>query len=51
LPFLTFYELIKIAKENILGQRGWGLLNVLDFLDESRIEIEAQALGNCEALP
>jgi len=23
-------------------------LNVLDFLDESRIEIGAQALGNCE---
>jgi len=39
---------LKVAKENILGQRGRGLLNVLDFLDESRIEIGAQALGNCE---
>jgi len=44
---LVFHGL-KIAKENILGERGRGLLNVLDFLDESRIEIGAQALGNCE---
>jgi len=44
---LVFHDL-KIAKENILGERGRGLLNVLDFLDESRIEIGAQALGNCE---
>jgi alkylation response protein AidB-like acyl-CoA dehydrogenase len=44
---LVFQDL-KISKENILGQRGRGLLNVLEFLDESRIEIGAQALGNCE---
>jgi len=44
---LVFHDL-KVAKENILGERGRGLLNVLDFLDESRIEIGAQALGNCE---
>jgi alkylation response protein AidB-like acyl-CoA dehydrogenase len=44
---LVFQDL-KIAKENILGKRGRGLLNVLDFLDESRVEIGAQALGNCE---
>lgn len=44
---LVFHDL-KIAKENVLGERGRGLLNVLDFLDESRIEIGAQALGNCE---
>jgi alkylation response protein AidB-like acyl-CoA dehydrogenase len=44
---LVFQDL-KISKENILGKRGRGLLNVLDFLDESRIEIGAQALGNCE---
>jgi alkylation response protein AidB-like acyl-CoA dehydrogenase len=44
---LVFHDL-KIAKENILGERGRGLLNVLEFLDESRIEIGAQALGNCE---
>jgi alkylation response protein AidB-like acyl-CoA dehydrogenase len=44
---LVFHDL-KIAPENILGKRGRGLLNVLDFLDESRIEIGAQALGNCE---
>jgi alkylation response protein AidB-like acyl-CoA dehydrogenase len=44
---LVFHNL-KIRKENMLGQRGRGLLNVLDFLDESRIEIGAQALGNAE---
>jgi len=44
---LVFQDL-KISKENILGKRERGLLNVLDFLDESRIEIGAQALGNCE---
>lgn len=44
---LVFQDL-KISKENILGERGRGLLNVLDFLDESRIEIGAQSLGNCE---
>lgn len=44
---LVFHDL-KVPKENILGERGRGLLNVLDFLDESRIEIGAQALGICE---
>jgi alkylation response protein AidB-like acyl-CoA dehydrogenase len=44
---VVFHNL-KIRKENMLGQRGRGLLNVLDFLDESRIEIGAQALGNAE---
>ena len=44
---LVFHDL-KLPKENILGERGRGLLNVLDFLDESRIEIAAQALGNAE---
>jgi alkylation response protein AidB-like acyl-CoA dehydrogenase len=37
---IVFHDL-KIAKENILGVRGRGLMNVLDFLDESRIEIGA----------
>lgn len=44
---LVFHNL-KIRKENLLGERGRGLMNVLDFLDESRIEIGAQALGNAE---
>jgi alkylation response protein AidB-like acyl-CoA dehydrogenase len=44
---LVFHDL-KLPKENILGERGRGLLNVLDFLDESRIEIGAQALGNAQ---
>jgi len=42
---VVFHNL-KVSKENILGERGRGLLNILDFLDESRIEIGAQALGN-----
>jgi alkylation response protein AidB-like acyl-CoA dehydrogenase len=44
---VVFHHL-KVSKENILGERGRGLLNILDFLDESRIEIAAQALGNAE---
>jgi acyl-CoA dehydrogenase len=44
---VVFHNL-KVSKENILGERGRGLLNILDFLDESRIEIAAQALGNAE---
>jgi alkylation response protein AidB-like acyl-CoA dehydrogenase len=44
---LVFHDL-KIPKSCVLGQRGRGLLNVLHFLDESRIEIGAQALGNAE---
>lgn len=44
---LVFHDL-RIPKENVIGERGRGLMNVLDFLDESRIEIGAQALGNAE---
>jgi alkylation response protein AidB-like acyl-CoA dehydrogenase len=42
------FNKLTVPKENILGERGRGLLNVLEFLDESRIEIGAQSLGNCE---
>ena len=42
------FDNLKVPKENILGQRGMGLKNVLNFLDESRIEIGAQALGNAQ---
>jgi alkylation response protein AidB-like acyl-CoA dehydrogenase len=44
---IVFHNL-KLPKENIVGKRGDGLGNVLGFLDESRIEIGAQALGNAE---
>jgi acyl-CoA dehydrogenase len=44
---VVFHNL-KIPKENMVGERGRGLMNVLEFLDESRIEIGAQALGNAE---
>lgn len=44
---LVFKDL-KVPKENMLGERGRGLQNVLKFLDESRVEIAAQSLGNAE---
>jgi alkylation response protein AidB-like acyl-CoA dehydrogenase len=44
---VVFHDL-KVPKANVVGERGRGLLNVLDFLDESRIERGAQALGNAE---
>jgi alkylation response protein AidB-like acyl-CoA dehydrogenase len=44
---VVFHDL-KVPKANVVGERGRGLFNVLDFLDESRIEIAAQALGNAE---
>jgi alkylation response protein AidB-like acyl-CoA dehydrogenase len=44
---LVFKEL-EVPKENVLGEPGRGLLNVLDFLDQSRIEIAAQSLGIAE---
>lgn len=39
---------LEIPKGSLLGERGAGLANVLGFLDQSRIEIAAQALGNAE---
>lgn len=44
---LVFKDL-QVPAENVLGERGRGLLNVLDFLDQSRIEIAAQSLGIAE---
>jgi alkylation response protein AidB-like acyl-CoA dehydrogenase len=44
---LVFRDL-EVPRENLLGESGRGLMNILDFLDESRIEIGAQALGNAE---
>lgn len=44
---LVFHDLM-VPRENVLGERGKGLDVVLGFLDESRIEIAAQSLGNCE---
>jgi len=38
----------EVPKENLLGQNGRGLINLLEFLDESRIEIAAQSLGTAE---
>ncbi len=42
------YKDLEVPRENVLGERGRGLLNVLDFLDQSRIEIAAQSLGIAE---
>ncbi|MCP4666392.1 MAG: acyl-CoA/acyl-ACP dehydrogenase [Deltaproteobacteria bacterium] len=44
---LVFKDL-EVPKESLLGERGRGLMHILAFLDESRIEIGAQALGNAE---
>jgi alkylation response protein AidB-like acyl-CoA dehydrogenase len=44
---LVFHDL-RVPAANILGEKGRGLDVVLGFLDESRIEIAAQSLGNCE---
>ncbi|MDF1555531.1 MAG: acyl-CoA dehydrogenase family protein [Deferrisomatales bacterium] len=44
---LVFHDL-RVPKANILGEKGRGLDVVLGFLDESRIEIAAQSVGNCE---
>lgn len=44
---VVFHELA-VPKANLLGARGAGLSNVFAFLDQSRIEIAAQALGNAE---
>jgi alkylation response protein AidB-like acyl-CoA dehydrogenase len=42
------FKNLEVPIENLLGEKGLGLMNILDFLDESRIEIGAQALGNAE---
>ena len=39
---------LEVPKSARLGEVGAGLANVLGFLDQSRIEIAAQALGNAE---
>lgn len=44
---MVFHDL-RVPAVNILGQKGRGLDVVLGFLDESRIEIAAQSLGNAE---
>ncbi|MBW2528966.1 MAG: acyl-CoA/acyl-ACP dehydrogenase [Deltaproteobacteria bacterium] len=42
------FKNLAISKDNVLGERGRGLRNVLDFLDQSRIEIAAESLGIAE---
>ncbi len=42
------FRQLELPRENLLGEPGQGLDNVFDFLDQSRIEIAAQALGNAE---
>ena len=39
---------LEVPKSALLGEEGAGLAHVLRFLDQSRIEIAAQALGNAE---
>jgi len=42
------FKNLEVPVDRVLGERGQGLSNVLRFLDSSRIEIAAQALGNAE---
>ncbi len=42
------FKNLAVPADNVLGEPGRGLLNVLDFLDQSRIEIAAQSLGIAE---
>ena len=42
------FKNLEVPAANVLGERGRGLLNVLNFLDQSRIEIAAQSLGIAE---
>ena len=38
----------EVPKENLIGEKGRGLINFLNFVDESRIEIASQSLGIAE---
>lgn len=42
------FKNLAVPKDCVLGERGRGLRNVLDFLDQSRIEIAAESLGIAE---
>jgi alkylation response protein AidB-like acyl-CoA dehydrogenase len=42
------FKNLEVPNANLLGEKGRGLMNILDFLDESRIEIAAQSLGIAE---
>jgi alkylation response protein AidB-like acyl-CoA dehydrogenase len=42
------FKNLAVPPAAVLGERGRGLKNVLEFLDESRIEIAAQSLGIAE---
>jgi alkylation response protein AidB-like acyl-CoA dehydrogenase len=44
----VIFKNLEIPADCVLGERGRGLRNVLDFLDQSRIEIAAQSLGIAE---
>ena len=41
---LSFSD-VKVPLSNLIGEEGKGFYQVLEFFDESRIEIAAQALG------
>ncbi len=42
------FKNLEVPAGSVLGERGRGLLNVLNFLDQSRIEIASQSLGIAE---
>jgi alkylation response protein AidB-like acyl-CoA dehydrogenase len=41
----VFFDEVRIPKENLIGEEGKGLEYVAKFLDESRVNIAAQAVG------
>ena len=42
------YKDVRVPKDNIIGKEGKGFYQVLEFFDESRILIAAQALGTAQ---
>jgi alkylation response protein AidB-like acyl-CoA dehydrogenase len=45
---LTFKG-VRVPRSNLVGQEGRGFYHTMEFLDQSRIEIAAQALGGAQA--
>jgi len=44
---LTFKD-VRVPAENLLGEKGKGFYQVLEFFDESRVQVAAQALGTAQ---
>jgi alkylation response protein AidB-like acyl-CoA dehydrogenase len=42
------YKDVRVPVSNLLGKEGKGFYQILEFFDESRIEVAAQGLGNAQ---